>query len=239
MAASLQAAWAWIGDQAERRPTAGRCGLRWPRRRLRGLFRAAARAWRRVAWARCCWWGAARGAAVGAAGDQHGAGAERVRGGRLRVGQAPHRGGEAPSRPGRGAASGGRGLGGGHRPAGAGRAALLLAPIRVGDWPAEATPIRSRVTLRPGRRCRGRVRRCDCWPSSTRPRAGQPGLRLRRDAYFERRGGRPGLRPRSRPPWRGVRRGGCGDHADQCRALGADPPDRGSWGRRPAAWRRP
>ena len=27
---------------------------------------------------------------------------------------------------------------------------LLLAPIRVGDWPAEATPIRTRVTLRPG-----------------------------------------------------------------------------------------
>src|SRR3989344_1232770 len=27
---------------------------------------------------------------------------------------------------------------------------LLLAPIRVGDWPAEATPIRARVTLRPG-----------------------------------------------------------------------------------------
>lgn len=26
---------------------------------------------------------------------------------------------------------------------------LLLAPIRVGDWPAEATPVRTRVTLRP------------------------------------------------------------------------------------------
>jgi competence protein ComEC len=27
---------------------------------------------------------------------------------------------------------------------------LLIAPIRIGDWPAEATPIRARVTLRPG-----------------------------------------------------------------------------------------
>ncbi len=27
---------------------------------------------------------------------------------------------------------------------------LLLAPVRVGDWPAAATPIRARVTLRPG-----------------------------------------------------------------------------------------
>ncbi|MBW8814478.1 MAG: ComEC/Rec2 family competence protein [Caulobacterales bacterium] len=27
---------------------------------------------------------------------------------------------------------------------------LLLAPVRVGDWPAPATPIRARVTLRPG-----------------------------------------------------------------------------------------
>jgi competence protein ComEC len=33
---------------------------------------------------------------------------------------------------------------------GAGGERLLLAPVRVGEWPAAATPIRARVTLRPG-----------------------------------------------------------------------------------------
>jgi len=64
---------------------------------------------------------------------------------------------------------------------------LLLAPIRVGDWEARATPIRSRVTLRPGMALPrpGQVVRVLAIVNPPPPPASPGSYDFARDAYFE------------------------------------------------------
>lgn len=64
---------------------------------------------------------------------------------------------------------------------------LLLAPVRVGDWPAEATPIRSRVTLRPDMALPrpGEAIRLLAIVNPPPPPASPGSYDFARDAYFE------------------------------------------------------
>jgi competence protein ComEC len=64
---------------------------------------------------------------------------------------------------------------------------LLLAPIRIGDWPAQATPIRVRVTLRPGADlpAPGRAVRLLAILNPPPPPASPGAYDFARDAYFE------------------------------------------------------
>ena len=88
---------------------------------------------------------------------------------------------------------------------------LLLAPIRVGDWPAEATPIRMRVTLRPGTTlpAPGEAVRLLAILNPPPPPASPGAYDFSRDAYFESVGAvglalRPPevVAPRAEAPWR-------------------------------------
>lgn len=88
---------------------------------------------------------------------------------------------------------------------------LLLAPLRVGEWPAEATPIRTRVTLRPGTELPspGQAVRVLAILNPPPPPASPGAYDFARDAYFESVGA-VGLALRSpqeidvaaRAPWR-------------------------------------
>lgn len=64
---------------------------------------------------------------------------------------------------------------------------LLLAPVRVGDWPVEATPIRSRVTLRPDMALPrpGDAIRLLAIVNPPPPPASPGSYDFARDAYFE------------------------------------------------------
>ncbi|WP_293678960.1 ComEC/Rec2 family competence protein [uncultured Phenylobacterium sp.] len=64
---------------------------------------------------------------------------------------------------------------------------LLLAPIRVGDWAAEATPVRSRMTLRPGTPlpAPGEAVRVLAILNPPPPPASPGAYDFARDAYFE------------------------------------------------------
>lgn len=64
---------------------------------------------------------------------------------------------------------------------------LLLAPVRVGDWPADATPIRSRVTLRPDMALPrpGEAIRLLAIVNPPPPPASPGSYDFARDAYFE------------------------------------------------------
>lgn len=64
---------------------------------------------------------------------------------------------------------------------------LLLAPTRVGDWPAEATPIRARVTLRPDMALPnpGEAVRLLAIVNPPPPPASPGSYDFSRDAYFE------------------------------------------------------
>lgn len=64
---------------------------------------------------------------------------------------------------------------------------LLLAPIRVGDWTAESTPIRARVTLRPGMALPkpGQAIRLLAIVNPPPPPASPGSYDFARDAYFE------------------------------------------------------
>lgn len=64
---------------------------------------------------------------------------------------------------------------------------LLLAPVRVGDWPPEATPIRSRVTLRPDMALPrpGEAIRLLAIVNPPPPPASPGSYDFARDAYFE------------------------------------------------------
>ncbi len=64
---------------------------------------------------------------------------------------------------------------------------LLLAPIRVGDWDGRATPIRARVTLRPGTQLPepGDVVRLLAILNPPPPPASPGSYDFARDAYFE------------------------------------------------------
>ena len=88
---------------------------------------------------------------------------------------------------------------------------LLLAPVRVGDWPAAATPIRSRVTLRPGTPlpAPGEAVRLLAILNPPPPPASPGAYDFARDAYFESVGavglslGPPEpVAVDGRPPWR-------------------------------------
>lgn len=88
---------------------------------------------------------------------------------------------------------------------------LLLAPLRVGEWPAEATPIRTRVTLRPGTELPspGQVVRVLAILNPPPPPASPGAYDFARDAYFESVGAVGlALRPpqeidvAARAPWR-------------------------------------
>ncbi|WP_293377403.1 ComEC/Rec2 family competence protein [Phenylobacterium sp. SCN 70-31] len=92
---------------------------------------------------------------------------------------------------------------GGHR--------LLLAPIRVGDWPAQATPIRMRVTLRPDTPLPrpGEAVRLLAILNPPPPPASPGAYDFARDAYFESVGAvglalrPPGpVQAEAPPPWR-------------------------------------
>jgi len=64
---------------------------------------------------------------------------------------------------------------------------LLLAPIRVGDWPADATPVRARVTLRPDMALPrpGEAVRLLAIVNPPPPPASPGSYDFSRDAYFE------------------------------------------------------
>lgn len=64
---------------------------------------------------------------------------------------------------------------------------LLLAPVRIGDWTAEATPIRARVTLRPGTAlpAPGQAVRVLAILNPPPPPASPGAYDFARDAYFE------------------------------------------------------
>lgn len=64
---------------------------------------------------------------------------------------------------------------------------LLLAPVRIGDWTAEATPIRARVTLRPGIElpAPGQAVRVLAILNPPPPPASPGAYDFARDAYFE------------------------------------------------------
>lgn len=64
---------------------------------------------------------------------------------------------------------------------------LLLAPVRIGDWTAEATPIRARVTLRPGTElpAPGQAVRVLAILNPPPPPASPGAYDFARDAYFE------------------------------------------------------
>ena len=88
---------------------------------------------------------------------------------------------------------------------------LLLAPIRIGDWPAAATPIRSRVTLRPGTPlpAPGQAVRLLAIVNPPPPPASPGSYDFARDAYFESVGAvglalRPPevVTPEGAAPWR-------------------------------------
>jgi competence protein ComEC len=88
---------------------------------------------------------------------------------------------------------------------------LLIAPARIGDWPAEATPIRVRVTLRPGAHtpAPGEPVRLLAIVNAPPPPASPGSYDFARDAFFESIGGVGfALSPPStwetdaRPPWR-------------------------------------
>ncbi len=88
---------------------------------------------------------------------------------------------------------------------------LLLAPIRVGDWDAQATPIRMRVTLRPGTPLPrpGEALSLLAIVNPPPPPASPGSYDFARDAYFESVGGvglalrAPRLvTPESQAPWR-------------------------------------
>jgi competence protein ComEC len=68
---------------------------------------------------------------------------------------------------------------------------LLLAPVRVGDWDARATPIRMRVTLRPGTALPrpGQTVRVLAIVNPPPPPASPGSYDFARDAYFESVGG--------------------------------------------------
>ncbi|HKP79113.1 MAG TPA: ComEC/Rec2 family competence protein, partial [Phenylobacterium sp.] len=88
---------------------------------------------------------------------------------------------------------------------------LLLAPMRIGDWDAKATPIRARVTLRPGTPLPkpGQAIRVLAILNPPPPPASPGSYDFARDAYFESVGA-VGLALRepeivaapARPPWR-------------------------------------
>lgn len=88
---------------------------------------------------------------------------------------------------------------------------LLLAPIRIGDWQPEATPIRMRVTLRPGTALPrpGDAVRLLAIVNPPPPPASPGSYDFARDAYFESVGAvglalRPpeATTPGMSPPWR-------------------------------------
>ncbi len=88
---------------------------------------------------------------------------------------------------------------------------LLIAPARIGDWPANATPIRVRVTLRPGAHlpAPGSPVRLLAVINAPPPPASPGSYDFARDAFFESVGGVGfALGPPStwqtdrRPPWR-------------------------------------
>ncbi|WP_243626053.1 ComEC/Rec2 family competence protein [Phenylobacterium hankyongense] len=88
---------------------------------------------------------------------------------------------------------------------------LLIAPARIGDWPAEATPIRVRVTLRPGAPvpAPGEPVRLLAVINAPPPPASPGAYDFARDAFFESVGGVGfALGPPTtwdtvqRPPWR-------------------------------------
>jgi competence protein ComEC len=94
---------------------------------------------------------------------------------------------------------------------GAGGQRLLIAPVRIGDWPAEATPIRLRVTLRDGGEIPppGSAIRVLAMINPPPPPASPGAYDFGRDAFFDSIGG-VGFtlgRPEAadlpdRPPWR-------------------------------------
>jgi competence protein ComEC len=88
---------------------------------------------------------------------------------------------------------------------------LLLAPIRVGDWPAAATPVRTRVTLRPEMALPnpGEAVRLLAIVNPPPPPASPGSYDFAQDAYFESVGavglalGAPeAVSPETRAPWR-------------------------------------
>lgn len=94
---------------------------------------------------------------------------------------------------------------------GAGGQRLLIAPWRVGGWPAEATPVRVRVTLRPGAPVPspGEAVRLLAVINAPPPPASPGAYDFARDAWFESVGGVGfALSPPvtwetdARPPWR-------------------------------------
>jgi competence protein ComEC len=74
---------------------------------------------------------------------------------------------------------------------GVGGSRLLIAPIRIGDWPANATPIRVRVTLRPGTPipAPGQAIRVLAMINPPPPPASPGAYDFARDAFFESVGG--------------------------------------------------
>jgi competence protein ComEC len=87
---------------------------------------------------------------------------------------------------------------------------LLLAPIRIGDWPASETPIRIRVTLKDGSRlpAPGEAIRILAVINAPPPPATPGAYDFARDAYFESIGGvgfalgDPRRTEADPPPWR-------------------------------------
>ena len=74
---------------------------------------------------------------------------------------------------------------------GVGGSRLLIAPVRIGDWPASATPIRVRVTLRPGTPipAPGQAIRVLAMINPPPPPASPGAYDFARDAFFESVGG--------------------------------------------------
>ncbi|WP_309089782.1 ComEC/Rec2 family competence protein [Phenylobacterium sp.] len=96
-------------------------------------------------------------------------------------------------------------------PPGEGGQRLLIAPTRIGDWPAEATPIRIRVTLRPGTPlpAPGEAVQVFAILNPPPPPASPGAYDFARDAFFESVGAvglalRPpeAIQPAAAAPWR-------------------------------------